>query len=176
MAPLQCWQTAVTLPQGQRVLILCQQRCTTITMVVPYRKPQVAMASCMDRPGLLLPKDLGIHKDTGDTLAHQLAEVEAEGYHTEYLFFLRHIIFIWKDFLHLPEQREVSRLDLASRGHSAHPPLAIVSLRQRSVMPDSLRHRGLQPTRLLCPWDFPVQEYWSGLTISSSKGSSQPRD
>ena len=25
----------------------------------------------------------------------------------------------------------------------------------RSVMPDSLRPHGLQPTRLLCPWDFP---------------------
>ena len=24
-----------------------------------------------------------------------------------------------------------------------------------SVMSDSLRHHGLQPTRLLCPWDFP---------------------
>ena len=46
------------------------------------------------------------------------------------------ILFIWKDFLHLPEQREVSRLDLVSRGHSAHPLLAIVS-RQRSVVPDS---------------------------------------
>ena len=25
----------------------------------------------------------------------------------------------------------------------------------RSVVPDSLRPHGLQPTRLLCPWDFP---------------------
>ena len=25
----------------------------------------------------------------------------------------------------------------------------------RSVMPDSLRPHGLQPTSLLCPWDFP---------------------
>ena len=25
----------------------------------------------------------------------------------------------------------------------------------RSVVPDSLRPNGLQPTRLLCPWDFP---------------------
>ena len=37
----------------------------------------------------------------------------------------------------------------------------------RSVVPDSLRPHGLQPTRLLCPWDFPgkstgvgCQCYW----------------
>ena len=33
----------------------------------------------------------------------------------------------------------------------------------RSVVSDSLRPRGLQPTRLLCPWGFARQEYWSGL-------------
>ena len=27
--------------------------------------------------------------------------------------------------------------------------------------------RGLQPTRLPCPWDFPKQEYWSGLPFPS---------
>ena len=37
-----------------------------------------------------------------------------------------------------------------------------------SVVSDSLRPCGLQPTRLLCPWDSPSmgfsrQEYWSGL-------------
>ena len=32
-----------------------------------------------------------------------------------------------------------------------------------SVMSDSLWPRGLQPTRLLCPWGFFRQEYWSGL-------------
>ena len=30
-----------------------------------------------------------------------------------------------------------------------------------SVMSDSLWPRGLQPTRLLCPWGFSRQEYWS---------------
>ena len=28
----------------------------------------------------------------------------------------------------------------------------------QSVMPDSLRPHGLQPTRLLCPWDFPGKD------------------
>ena len=32
-----------------------------------------------------------------------------------------------------------------------------------AVMSQSLRPRGLKPTRLLCPWGFSRQEYWSGL-------------
>ena len=32
-----------------------------------------------------------------------------------------------------------------------------------SGMSNSLRSHGLQPTRLLCPWGFSRQEYWSGL-------------
>ena len=37
----------------------------------------------------------------------------------------------------------------------------------RSVMPYSLWPHVLQPTRLLCPWDFPGQGYWSGLPFPS---------
>ena len=37
----------------------------------------------------------------------------------------------------------------------------------RSVMSDSLRPHGLQPTTLLCPQGFSRQEYWSGLPIPS---------
>ena len=33
----------------------------------------------------------------------------------------------------------------------------------RSVMSNSLRHGGLWPTRLLCPWGFSRQQYQSGL-------------
>ena len=32
-----------------------------------------------------------------------------------------------------------------------------------SVLSNSLRLYGLKPTRLLCPWGFSRQEYWSGL-------------
>ena len=32
-----------------------------------------------------------------------------------------------------------------------------------SVVSDSLRPHGLQPSRLLCPWGFSRPEYWSGL-------------
>ena len=37
----------------------------------------------------------------------------------------------------------------------------------RSVVLDSLRPHGLQPTRLLRPWDFPRQNYWSGVPLPS---------
>ena len=39
----------------------------------------------------------------------------------------------------------------------------------RSVMSDSLQPHGLYPTRLLCPWKFSKQEYWSGLPCSPSE-------
>ena len=38
-----------------------------------------------------------------------------------------------------------------------------LQLLSRSVVSDSLWPHGLQPTRLLCPWGFSRQEYWSGL-------------
>ena len=42
---------------------------------------------------------------------------------------------------------------------SNQPPLKSVSLSvSHSVMPDSLGPHGLQPTRLLCPWDFPGKD------------------
>ena len=37
----------------------------------------------------------------------------------------------------------------------------------RSVVCDSLRPHGLKPSRLLCPWGFSRQEYWSGLPCPS---------
>ena len=36
-----------------------------------------------------------------------------------------------------------------------------------SVMSDSLQPHGLKPTRLLCPWGFSKQEFWSGLPFPS---------
>ena len=36
-----------------------------------------------------------------------------------------------------------------------------------SAMPNNLQPRGLQPTRLLCSWGFPRQEYWSGFPFPS---------
>ena len=43
-----------------------------------------------------------------------------------------------------------------------------------SVMSDSLWPHGLQPTRLLCPWDSPGKNTW--VAISFSRGSSWSRD
>ena len=39
----------------------------------------------------------------------------------------------------------------------------IVCVLSRSVMSSSLQLHGLQPARLLCPWEFSRLEYWSGL-------------
>ena len=36
-----------------------------------------------------------------------------------------------------------------------------------SAMSDFVRSHGLQPARLLCPWGFSRQEYWSGLPCPS---------
>ena len=36
-----------------------------------------------------------------------------------------------------------------------------------SVVSDSLHPMDCSPSRLLCPWDFSRQEYWSGLPFSS---------
>ena len=44
----------------------------------------------------------------------------------------------------------------------------------RSVVSDSWQSHGLQPTRLLCPWDFPGRNTGVGC-IPSSRGSSPPR-
>ena len=43
-----------------------------------------------------------------------------------------------------------------------------------SVVSDSLRPHGLQPTRLLCPWGFSRQEYSSGLPHSLPGGLPNP--
>ena len=48
------------------------------------------------------------------------------------------ILFIWKEFLHLPEQREVSRLDLASMGDLAHPLLVSVSAQSCPTLCESV--------------------------------------
>jgi len=42
-------------------------------------------------------------------------------------------------------------------------------------MPDSLRPHGLQPARLLCPWEFPRQEYWRGFPFPIPGDLPDPR-
>ena len=44
-----------------------------------------------------------------------------------------------------------------------------------SVVSDSLRPRGLQPTSLLCPWDF-SEKILESVAMSSSRGSSWHKD
>ena len=46
---------------------------------------------------------------------------------------------------------------------------------QSPVMSNSLQPFGLQPTRLLCPWDFFRQEYWNGLPFPPPGDLPDPR-
>ena len=43
-----------------------------------------------------------------------------------------------------------------------------------SVMSDSFQPHGLQPARLLCPWNFSRQEYWSGLPFPTPEDLPNP--
>ena len=41
-------------------------------------------------------------------------------------------------------------------------PVAYCTVLSHSIVSNSLQPNGLQPARLLCPWGFSRQEYWSG--------------
>ena len=51
---------------------------------------------------------------------------------------------------------------------------AYASVPSRSVVSSCLQPQGLQPTRLLCPWGFSRQEYWSGLPCPPLTQGSNP--
>ena len=67
---------------------------------------------------------------------------------------------------------QADSLPLVSPGKPSNPTLCVLNC---SVVSDSLWPHRLQPTMLLCPWQFSRQEYWSGLP-SSPPEDSQPRD
>ena len=52
--------------------------------------------------------------------------------------------------------------ETARHGHLEEAFLLHCAVLTCSVVSDSLRPRELQPARLLCPWRFSRQEYWSG--------------
>ena len=49
-------------------------------------------------------------------------------------------------------------------GSETKIPHALRAVLSHSVMSDSLQPCGLKPAKLLCPWGFSRQEYWSGLS------------
>ena len=49
-------------------------------------------------------------------------------------------------------------------GSETKIPHALCAVLSHSVMSDSLQPCGLKPAKLLCPWGFSSQEYWSGLS------------
>ena len=64
-----------------------------------------------------------------------------------------------------------SWLNIAEEKTANRPGCAILSC---SVVSDSLRPHGLQPTRFLCPRGFSRQEYWSGLPCLPPGGYPNP--
>ena len=62
------------------------------------------------------------------------------------------------------------RTDVGSREKRRWPRVHLCS-----VVSSSLQPRGLQPARLLCPWDFPGKNTGLG-AISCSRGPSRPGD
>ena len=58
---------------------------------------------------------------------------------------------------------EFRNIKLEKHAHQNQENTTHMCVLSRSVVSDSLRPRGLQPTRLLCPWGFSRQEYQSGL-------------
>ena len=68
------------------------------------------------------------------------------------------------NFLLLPRTQQVHKLGISQ---------LCCAVLSRSVVYDSLGPHGLQPTRLLCPWDSPSKNTPS---MPSSRGSSQLRD
>ena len=53
--------------------------------------------------------------------------------------------------------------DVLNLRPQGRPPYGSMIKWQCLILSDSVRPHGQQPTRLLCPWGFSRQEYWSGL-------------
>ena len=58
--------------------------------------------------------------------------------------------------------------------HHCFSKLLCCDVLSRSVMSESLRHHGLYPARILCPWGFSRQEYGSGLPCPLSGALPNP--
>ena len=69
-----------------------------------------------------------------------------------------------RDQLRVDPSRRARRLHLKLNGRTSRVICLCIS---HSVVPDSLQPPGLEPARLLCPWGFPSQEYWSRLPSPS---------
>ena len=68
----------------------------------------------------------------------------------------------------------VSSGTLASIRALENPSDISVEVLSHSVVSDSLQPHRLQPARLLCPWGFSRQEYWSGLPCPAPRDLPNP--
>ena len=73
------------------------------------------------------------------------------------------------------EVTTIRRASGASSCFCGYPPLPLLLLLSPWVVSDSLRPRGLQPAKLLCPWDFPGKSPRVGCDFLL-QGISWPRD
>ena len=81
------------------------------------------------------------------------------------------IVTLWTVTLGAPLSAGFSRPEYWNR---LLCPLAIDLLFNCLVVSDSSRPRGLQPTGLLCPWDFQKQESWNGIGFPFSSPGDFP--
>ena len=104
-----------------------------------------------------------------------LAPSREEGY---FVFLLSPCLtlksFISKSSFPQNSSSQVRSQHLSEGVHYISPSKVISNCVSCSVVPNSLRPHGLQLTRLLCPWDFPGQGYWSGLPFPSPGDLSHP--
>ena len=90
--------------------------------------------------------------------------------------------FWWHPGYHLPNPTsadtelvfEVWFQILGSKNWLTQLILSVCAVLSRSVVSDSSQPRGLEPTRLLCPWGFSRQEHWSGLPCPPPGDLSHP--
>ena len=116
-------------------------------------------------------------KKTNDTACQQ--GYGATCIHTHFLRDCTTMQPLWKIVIHLPYDTGLPWPPVIhSRKRKWCPYIDIyimhnfVCVVSRSVVSDSLKPHGLKPARLLCPWGFSRQEYWSGLPCPPPRGSS----
>ena len=97
--------------------------------------------------------------------------IKSSGHSDFFLYLLPHsLLSLPPTFLEMPKFS--SSIFLVLLKNALPPPFFFlfkvsVCVFNHSVMSDSFRPYGLQPARLLCPWDSSWQEYWSGLPCPS---------
>ena len=129
---------------------------------------------------------MGLSCPSPPTLYQWLSLAEPKGYYCQQKIIFFSMPLIFKSAAALitnnsqgkhqqPQSRNVlQEQQLLLTTKLSHDPIFFMLLFSCSVA--SLYHlHGLQPARLLCPWNFPRQEYWSELLFPSPGNLPDPR-